>query len=128
MTELQIKLVCAMIGLVRAAEGNEHLLTPHTEFLLIKGLLLTKPGEVKTEAIRYLLEEVAAEKKRLIPLCYSCASPCGRTADPTPTLFTKSPDASKRLEQLAALQAHPIADFALYRGIYALGVEEGYES
>ena len=124
MTELQRKLVCALIGLVRAVEGNEHLLTPHTDFLLIKGLLFSKPGEVKPDAVRYLLEEVAAEKKRIIPNCFLCAMPCGRTADPKPILFTKDPDAPHRLNFLKALSQHPLSGTSLYRAIYLLGTEQ----
>lgn len=82
------RLLSALIGLARATEGNEELITEETTSLLVKGLSLTvfesKVAGTESEEAHQLTELLAGireEKKRLVPNCFDCVSPCGRTAD-----------------------------------------------
>ena len=78
---LQDKLTGALIGLARATDGNTHP-TETTYKLLIKGLFTTITNVNFNEAtIQVLINEVHAEKQKLVPRCSECASPCGRNND-----------------------------------------------
>ena len=68
----------ALIGLARASEGNEDRLTPETDQVVVLSLLTT-PG-TDAASLTELLGRIDSEKKRLVPDCYTCAAPCGRTA------------------------------------------------
>ncbi|MBQ8642412.1 MAG: hydroxylamine reductase [Clostridia bacterium] len=77
--ELQDRLTGALIGLARAAEGNEYLLTPATHRLVMEGLFTTVTNvNFHNETILARIEQVEEEKKRLVPDCSICASSCGR--------------------------------------------------
>ncbi len=85
------QLLSALIGLARATEGNEELVTEETGRLLFQGLSLVlaeneenavaKAPGAEAHRMSELLANIREEKKRLVPNCFDCASPCGRTAD-----------------------------------------------
>jgi hydroxylamine reductase len=79
MEQLWNELLGAVIGLARASEGNEADLTEETHAALLAGLSAT-PGDGEA-ALSSCIDRIHAEKKRLIPNCYACAMPCGRTSD-----------------------------------------------
>ena len=79
MDQLWNELLGAVIGLARASEGNEADLTEETHAALLAGLSATpEDGAV---ALSACIDRIHAEKQRIIPNCYACAMPCGRTAD-----------------------------------------------
>lgn len=74
------KLLGAVIGLARATENNEELITEKTDQILTDGLLASLPDSDYTDsALEDLYNNVMDEKWRIIPSCFTCASPCGRT-------------------------------------------------
>lgn len=85
------RMLSSLIGLARATEGNEELMTEETGQLLFQGLsqVLSDSEESlsagdsggQAEHRTELLAKILEEKKRLVPNCFDCASPCGRTAD-----------------------------------------------
>lgn len=85
------RMLSALIGLARATEGNEELVTEETGQLLFQGLSMVLSDTEESEAtgasstrahrMTELLADIREEKKRLVPNCFDCASPCGRTAD-----------------------------------------------
>ena len=78
---LQDKLTGALIGLARATDGDTRP-AESTYKLLIKGLFTTITNvSFNAETIAALIEEVHAEKEKLVPNCSSCAEPCGRNSD-----------------------------------------------
>lgn len=80
--ELQDKLTGALIGLARATEGNEHLVSASTDQAVLEGLFATLTNvNFDNEAIAALIKRVSAEKEKLVPNCAFCASPCGRNHD-----------------------------------------------
>ena len=123
----QDRLVGALIGLSRAVDNNEHLITPDTNAALLRALTASPP---EAEAALTALQQ---QKRLLVPNCFDCASPCGRTADcDFPALLDAAPDArDARLSPLDALRAlaraqstpTPDACAFLYRGLFALGTE-----
>lgn len=77
---LQDKLTGALIGLARAAEGNESLLSPDTDKLILESLFTTVTNvNFNDTTISELIQRVEEEKKKLVPGCFSCASSCGKT-------------------------------------------------
>ncbi|MBQ8410060.1 MAG: hypothetical protein IJY39_14465 [Clostridia bacterium] len=74
------KLLGALIGLARATDGNEDLVTCETYRLILEGLRFGS-GETDAEAIPALLTSITEEKKRLVPNCFYCMASCGRTDD-----------------------------------------------
>lgn len=124
----QDRLVGALIGLSRAVDNNEHLITPDTNAALLRALTAATPAECEAA-----LTALQQQKRLLVPNCFDCASPCGRTADcDFPALLDAAPDArDARLSLLDALRAlaraqstpTPDACAFLYRGLFALGTE-----
>ncbi|MDO5576893.1 MAG: hypothetical protein Q4F84_07420, partial [Fibrobacter sp.] len=79
---LQDKLTGAFIGLARATEGNEELVTANTDKLILEGLFTTITNvNFNNETITALIARVTAEKERLVPRCLCCSSSCGRNND-----------------------------------------------
>ena len=70
---MDILLIGALIGLARATEGNEELISSSTIDILFRSL-----QNIENNNTTNLLEEIEKEKKKLIPLCYSCQTNCGR--------------------------------------------------
>lgn len=75
------RLVGALIGLARATEGNEDLMTEVTDRVMAEGLAAGITDTGSEEHIALLIRQVQEEKKRLIPNCFSCAASCGRNDD-----------------------------------------------
>jgi hydroxylamine reductase len=69
----------AIIGLARATEGNEALLTDCTHRAMLGALSME--ADEKEETIIEMISAVRDEKRKLVPNCFDCAMPCGRTSD-----------------------------------------------
>ena len=76
---LQNKLIGDLIGLARATDGNTHLITASTNKLVLDALSATML-HVDADALLALIQRVDAEKHIMVPNCFDCASPCGRTS------------------------------------------------
>ena len=66
------RLISALIGLVRAAEGNEDLITAETDRLIIDSLATLHESALDERVLEYLMKEVKREKGRLAPSCQFC--------------------------------------------------------
>lgn len=74
---LQDKLTGALIGLARASEGNEALITDSTNQLIIEGLFSTLTNVCfDKRRLSVLIKKTEAEKRRMIPNCFSCLASC----------------------------------------------------
>ena len=76
--QLLDKLTGALIGLARATEGNEDLVSSSTDKAVLEGL---SAASFNSEALTELIAQAQEEKRKLVPNCFSCAAPCGRTND-----------------------------------------------
>ncbi len=80
--QLQDRLTGALIGLARATDGNEHLISAASTQVIVESLFATLTNvNFDDAALQALLDRVKAEKREMVPNCFSCASPCGRTDD-----------------------------------------------
>ena len=77
---LQDELTGALIGLAKACAGNPY--TDSAIDVMIKGLFTTITNvNFNNETIQLLIDEVHAEKQKVVPNCSACASKCGNTDD-----------------------------------------------
>ena len=78
---LQDELTGALIGLVRAAEGNTAI-RQSTFQTIIEGLFTTVTNvSFDNDAINGMIDKVHSEKAIYAPKCASCVSACGRTGE-----------------------------------------------
>lgn len=76
---LREQLTGALIGIARAVEGNEHLISSSTDKIMREGLAATlSDTDLDDESLSTLIQDAEDEKRKLVPLCYECASPCGK--------------------------------------------------
>ena len=132
MTVWEEKLLGELVGLARATEGNEHLITESITETLAEILIAEVSDEAQYAAYS---GKIDAAKQEMVPDCFHCANPCGRTAAlDLKTLENESRQV--REAKLAILDAiRTIArsarsretDLKLYRGLVLLGLE-GYSS
>lgn len=123
-------LIGALVGLARATEGNEHLITPDSTAAILDCLSASLSDEAE---YRQLLGRVEEAKRKMVPDCFLCANPCGRTSaydlrqiglEPSDVQEVKA----QILEKLLSIPQTPLdeaAERCLYRGLICLGLE-GY--
>lgn len=76
---LQERLTGVLIGIARAVEGNEHLISDSTDKIVREGLAATRfDANLAEDSLSALIQRAEDEKRKLIPLCYECAAPCGK--------------------------------------------------
>lgn len=92
MRTLKLKL----LGLSRACDNNEHMLSEET-FRLVRNALDAEQSDPA------LYTRIAEEKYRVTPMCADCAFPCGRTADPDESILNDAELLSIDLELLERL-------------------------
>lgn len=78
LTPLRAELFGALIGLARATFGNEDLITSSTFTVVAEGLSAVADDSDK---LTDLIRRVNEEKYKLVPSCFYCSSPCGRTSN-----------------------------------------------
>ena len=68
--EIQDKLTGSLIGLARATEGNEHMVSDSTAAVIVEGLFATLTNvNFDNNALLAILEKVELEKQKLVPEC-----------------------------------------------------------
>lgn len=127
LTPLRDELFGALIGLARATFGNEDLITPSTFAVVVEGLsAIADDSDQLTDLIRRVNEE----KYKLVPACFYCSSPCGRTSDYDMDQLNSSPENIRFLKisilsQLSALAGGDPsslpAESMIYRALAAIG-------
>ena len=122
------KLLYAIIGLVRAMENNEDLVTDYTAKLICDGYIAY--SKTNTEEAKRLLTLIREEKRRLIPLCFECANPCGRTDDCTYEQLWGNDDTKDIKSQMICVLADlskknpdESAIDLIYRATFTLGID-----
>lgn len=90
------KLIGALIGLARALEMNEDLITGETNSIFVEGM--------RDDAGESIIDRIEAERRRIIPNCYECTSPCGHNEpfDMAELRLLSEEERSAKLDILAA--------------------------
>ena len=114
---LQDQLTGALVGLARTTDGNTQP-TENTYKLLIKGLFTTITNvNFNDVTLKALIDEVHAEKEKLVPLCGECASPCGRNDDYDMTKVWDADEDIRSLKSLILFGARGMAAYAYHAGV-----------
>jgi hypothetical protein len=74
------QLIGALIGLARATEGNVNRPTDETDRVFVKAMQISL-SDCSCQKICNQIELLHEEKRKLVPRCQKCASPCGRNSD-----------------------------------------------
>lgn len=101
MNELQNQILGALVGLARSTSGNEDLVTPLTLQVILDALV-----DLPTQEI---LNQIEEEKRKLVPNCFYCANPCGRTSNYDMNHFENTNNELKDLKQLIITNLRKIA-------------------
>ena len=121
---LQDELTGVLVGLARATEGNESLITASTDDIVIDGLFATITNvNFDADALRVLIERAEDEKKKLAPGCYACASSCGKTRNYDMNALWNADEDIRSLKSLILFGIRGIAAYAYHAA--ALGYTDG---
>lgn len=124
MNGLKAKLIGELIGLARATDGNEHLISARSTAVIRECLAASPDTE---DALNGYLSRVEAVKREMVPDCFLCANPCGRTAAFDLTELESLPSdlraAKYRILDALLCYAPAVPETALYRGLVALGMD-----
>ena len=139
--EIQDKLTGSLIGLARATEGNGHMVSDSTAVVIVEGLFATLTNvNFDDDALLAIMERVEAEKRKLVPECYKCASSCGRNNDYDMDKLWNADEDIRSLKSLILFGIRGIAAYAyhaavlgykdesihnfLYKALFAIGMDD----
>ena len=138
---LQDELTGALIGLARATEGNEQLVTEEMNQLVLEGLFTTITNvNFNDETLKLLIDKIEDTKKKLVPNCFTCSDSCGRNNNfDMSTLWTTDEDI-RSLKSLILFGIRGMAAYAyhasvlgytdetitkfLYKALFAIGMKD----
>ena len=115
---LQDELTGALIGLARAAEGNEHLVTEEMNQLVLEGLFTTITNvSFNDETLKLLINKIEDTKKKLVPNCFTCSGSCGKNNNfDMNTLWTTDEDV-RSLKSLILFGIRGMAAYAYHASV-----------
>ena len=115
---LQDELTGALIGLARAAGGNELLVTEEMNQLVLEGLFTTVTNvSFNDETLKILINKIENAKKKLVPNCFTCSGSCGRNDNfDMNTLWTTDEDV-RSLKSLILFGIRGMAAYAYHASV-----------
>ena len=115
---LQDELTGALIGLARATEGNEQLVTEEMNQLVLEGLFTTVTNvNFNDETLKILIYKIENAKKKLVPNCFTCSGSCGRNDNfDMNTLWTTDEDV-RSLKSLILFGIRGMAAYAYHASV-----------
>ncbi|MBR0162256.1 MAG: hydroxylamine reductase, partial [Oscillospiraceae bacterium] len=121
---LQDKLTGALIGLARATNGSSQTME-NTYKLMIKGLFTTITNVCfNEETLGALINEVHAEKERIVPNCSGCADSCGRNNDYDIEKLWSADEDVRSLKSLILFGIRGMAAYAYHAGVLGYTSDE----
>lgn len=110
-----------LIGLCRATDGNEHLISPSATAVIRECLRAVDCG---SGDVSLLSEKVEREKRKMVPDCFVCAAPCGRTSACDLSAMEDGPVRRLKFRLLDELcrRADSAEEKLLYRCLVAVGI------
>lgn len=139
--KLQDELTGALIGLARATEGKEYLVNEYTDQLVVEGLFSTITNvNFNNDTLNIMIDNIKAEKERLVPKCYACGSGCGKNDDFDMQSLWRADEDIRSLKSLILFGIRGIAAYAyhaavlgytdkevnafFYKALFAIGMKE----
>ena len=140
-SQLRDRLTGALIGLARAADGSEHLISESSTRLIVEALSVTSPnGSCDDAALQTLIWRAEAAKQQMVPNCFTCAMPCGRTSDYDMRKLWNAEAEIRSMKSLILLGIRGIAAYAhraaalgyheqevdrfFYKALFAIGMDD----
>ena len=121
--QIQDQLTGALIGLARATDGNEHLISETSTAVIVESLFATLTNvNFDNAALEKLLGRVEAEKKKMVPDCLVCGSPCGKTDDYDMENLWNADEDIRSLKSLILFGIRGVAAYAYHAAV--LGYHE----
>ena len=122
---LQDKLTGALIGLARAAEGNQYAISSVTDRLIIEGLFSTITNvNFNNATLEDLIGRIEEEKKKLVPSCYGCGSACGKNENYNMEELWNANEDIRSLKSLILFGIRGIAAYAYHADVLGYQDEE----
>lgn len=122
---LQDRLTGALIGLARAVEGNEDLISTATDQIVLEGLFATLTNvNFNNASLNALIQRVDDEKKRLIPNCTACSSACGRNDDYDMRKLWTAQEDVRSLKSLILFGIRGMAAYAYHAAVLGYQAQE----
>ena len=117
-SELQDKLTGALIGLARATDGNEHLICTSSTAVIVETLFATLTNvNFDNAALEKLLRRVEDEKLKMVPDCFTCVSPCGKTNDYDMGRLWNADEDIRSLKSLILFGIRGVAAYAYHAAV-----------
>ena len=140
-SDIQDKLTGALIGLARATDGNDHMLSASTADVVVEGLFATLTNvNFDNDTLLTIMDRVEIEKKKLVPECFKCASSCGRNNDYDMQKLWNADEDIRSLKSLILFGIRGVAAYAyhaavlgykddlihkfLYKALFAIGMDD----
>ena len=140
-TQLQDQLTGMLIGLARATEGNDHMVSESTSAVLIEGLFAALINvNFDDDMLLGIMKRVEDEKRKLVPECFNCLSSCGRNNDYDMSKLWKANEDIRSLKTEILLGIRGITAYAyqaaasgckeesihkfLYKALFAVGMDD----
>lgn len=124
MTTTYASLFGELISIARIADGNTHLITPETTAFLRHCLDQIAAGTAQLEP---LCRSAQAQKRKMVPDCFSCANPCGKTFPFDLLDLPEGECGSLKRQILEALCRSMVEEALLYQCLTVVGLD-GYEA
>jgi len=125
-------LLGALVGLARATDGNEHLITERITAVITQCLFAVSSGD---DRLQYFIDLATSAKRELVPDCFKCANPCGRTSPYDLSELERAPADIQEVKyrilrsllEIAKQGTKPQTTSSLYRGLILIGLD-GYSA
>lgn len=120
-------LIGELIGLARATDGNEHLITPSAT-QVIRDILALEEQALNEGVFAQLREEILEEKRKMVPDCFLCAAPCGKTSAYDLSSMQNHVKEHRVFKErvLSDLSSASVSEEFLYKGLIILGMDDIY--
>lgn len=117
-----------LIGLARGTDGFEYLITP--EITQVVTVCFSARG--RDELMNTLCGEVIKAKRQIVPNCFTCANPCGRTYPLDLSRLKDEPEGIRNWKRMLLGAARelvdcirkPDQDCPLYQALMDIGIKE----
>ena len=132
--KLARQVIGELIGLARATDGSEHLIHPGATAVMLEALSKTLPGAAGEGELEALIPKILDQKRLMVPDCFLCACPCGKTfaydlsgLEALPRQERSVKEALLHHAQIGAAcisgDPHPEVEALFYKALIAVGME-----
>ena len=117
--QIQDDLTGSLIGLARATEGNDHMISDSTAAVIVEGLFATLTNvNFDNDALHAIMERVEIEKQKLVPNCFTCSSSSGKNNDYDMSKLWNADEDIRSLKSLILFGIRGVAAYAYHAAVF----------